>query len=251
LTDKIQISCPHCSFSRETDPARVPNRPVKVNCPHCQQSFTFDKTAGSSPAQPQPQGKINAASPIPSQTSCPACGLTQPAGDCCSDCGVIYARWHERQKQTAPSAPATEKPLEYAGFWVRLVAYLIDSLIIGAVQLVLTLVLTFTVGLLGDFGEQGEAAMGMIVSLFSVVLGLGYAVFFTGHCGQTPGKMALRIKVIHVDGSQISYGRAALREIPAKFISGILLGIGYLMVAFDDKKQGLHDRIANTFVIKL
>jgi len=251
LTDSIQISCPHCGFARETDPARVPNRPVKVNCPQCQQSFAFDKEAEASPADQLPQNENNSARPIPSQTSCPACGLTQSTADRCSGCGVIYARWHQRMDQTVPPAAETEKPLEYAGFWVRLVAYLIDSLIIGAVQLVLTLILTFSVGLLGDFSEQGEAAMGMIVSLFSVALGLGYAVFFTGHCGQTPGKMALRIKVIHIDGSQISYGRAALREIPAKFISGILLGIGYLMVAFDDKKQGLHDRIANTYVIKL
>jgi uncharacterized RDD family membrane protein YckC len=49
----------------------------------------------------------------------------------------------------------------------------------------------------------------------------------------------------------LSYGRAALREVVGKFLSGILLGIGYLMVAFDSKKQGLHDRLANTFVIKL
>ena len=80
---------------------------------------------------------------------------------------------------------------------------------------------------------------------------ISYAVFFTGYCGQTPGKMALRIKVIMTDGTDISYGQAALREVVGKFISALLLGIGYLMVAFDSKKQGLHDRLANTYVIKL
>ncbi len=63
--------------------------------------------------------------------------------------------------------------------------------------------------------------------------------------------MALRIKVIRASGEDVSYGRAFLREVPGKFLSGILLGIGYLMVAFDDQKQGLHDRIADTYVIKL
>ena len=63
--------------------------------------------------------------------------------------------------------------------------------------------------------------------------------------------MALRIKVIMTDGSEITYGKAAMREILGKFVSGILLGIGYLMVAFDSQKQGLHDKIANTYVIKL
>ncbi|MDH3960367.1 MAG: RDD family protein, partial [Desulfuromonadales bacterium] len=83
------------------------------------------------------------------------------------------------------------------------------------------------------------------------VLSISYAVFFTGYCGQTPGKMVLRIKVIRTDGSPINYGRAALREVLGKFISSILLGIGYLMVAFDNRKQGLHDKIADTYVIKL
>jgi uncharacterized RDD family membrane protein YckC len=49
----------------------------------------------------------------------------------------------------------------------------------------------------------------------------------------------------------MTYGRAALREILGKFVSGITLGIGYLMVAFDAHKQGLHDKIADTCVIHL
>ena len=53
------------------------------------------------------------------------------------------------------------------------------------------------------------------------------------------------------DGSDLTYGRAAKREILGKFVSSILLGIGYLMVAFDNQKQGLHDKIADTYVIKL
>ena len=53
------------------------------------------------------------------------------------------------------------------------------------------------------------------------------------------------------DGSQLTYGRAAKREVLGKFVSSILLGIGYLMVAFDSQKQGLHDKIADTYVIKL
>jgi uncharacterized RDD family membrane protein YckC len=56
---------------------------------------------------------------------------------------------------------------------------------------------------------------------------------------------------MRADGSPIGYGRAALREVFGKFLSTLLLGIGYLMVAFDDRKQGLHDKIADTCVIKL
>jgi uncharacterized RDD family membrane protein YckC len=98
---------------------------------------------------------------------------------------------------------------------------------------------------------EDDPAVNIVIWLFGTVLSISYAVFFTGYCGQTPGKMALRIKVIRTDGAPITYGRAALREVLGKFVSGILLGIGYLMVAFDSKKQGLHDKIADTYVIKL
>ena len=86
--------------------------------------------------------------------------------------------------------------------------------------------------------------------LFGYLLGFAYYIVFTGRGGQTPGKMALRIKVIRRDGREIGYGRAALREVIGKFVSGIILCIGYLMVVFDEQKQGLHDRMADTYVIK-
>jgi predicted Zn finger-like uncharacterized protein len=275
----MEITCPHCSFSKSVDPRQVPEQPVKVTCPKCRQSFSFDKAALFSDKQPDDP-----------QVTCPACGLSQAAGDSCAGCGVVYAKWQARMEraaaqetdhQAAKSLPecriicqgcgTVQAPAshcahcgamivttasgavehEYAGFWIRFVAYLIDSFIIGGLQLVLGLLLGFAIGSLGGLTAQGDAAMGMVTWLFGVVIGLSYAVFFTGHCGQTLGKMALRIKVICSDGSEISYGRAALREVPGKFLSGILLGIGYLMVAFDSKKQGLHDKIANTYVIKL
>jgi uncharacterized RDD family membrane protein YckC len=76
-------------------------------------------------------------------------------------------------------------------------------------------------------------------------------VYFTAYGGQTPGKMALRIKVLRSDSSPLTLGRAFYREVICKFVSGIILGIGYLMVAFDVKKQGLHDRMADTYVVRL
>jgi uncharacterized RDD family membrane protein YckC len=63
--------------------------------------------------------------------------------------------------------------------------------------------------------------------------------------------MALRIKVVRTDNSSLTLGRAFYREVIGKFVSGIILGIGYLMIAFDQKKQGLHDRMAETYVVRL
>jgi uncharacterized RDD family membrane protein YckC len=61
------------------------------------------------------------------------------------------------------------------------------------------------------------------------------------------GKMAMRLKVTDLDGSPISFGRATARYF-SKYLSLVAFGIGYLMVGFDEQKQGLHDRIAGTLV---
>jgi len=246
----MNITCPHCNFSRTVEPGKVPDRPVKVNCPKCKQGFTFDKAQIAASRQ--------------EQISCPACGLVQAKSDRCQGCGVIYAKLKERQPnpreeimngelealRRAAQEKLTPELQPKAGFWIRAVAYMLDSFLLGIVQVVLGLLIGLVIGMLG-MAAEGDPAVNTILWLFGATLSIGYAVFFTGYCGQTPGKMALRIKVIRTDGSQISYGRAALREIPGKFISSILLGIGYIMVAFDRQKQGLHDKIADTYVIKL
>ena len=134
-----------------------------------------------------------------------------------------------------------------AGFWIRSVAALLDGVLVLLLQSMLGGLL-FLAGIINGTANDGLA---LLVQVFTFLLSAVYYIFFTGYCGQTPGKMAVRIKVIRCDGSSLSYARAAFRELPAKFISGIILGIGYLMVAFDEQKQGLHDRMADTYVIKL
>jgi len=102
----------------------------------------------------------------------------------------------------------------------------------------------------GFHSPEGRAIM-LTVASFGVVLGYAYRVFFIGYCGQTPGKMAVRVKVIRTNGAEVGYVRAFLREVVGKFLSKLILGIGYLMVAVDSRKQGLHDKIADTYVVKL
>jgi len=138
-----------------------------------------------------------------------------------------------------------------ATFWMRAVATLVDAAIVFGLQMILggLLALAGTVTVVGSEGGAGETAF--IVHFFSYLISFTYYIFFTGYCGQTPGKMVLRIKVVRQDGSAIGYGRAAFREVPAKFLSGIIFGIGYLMVIFDDQKRALHDRMSDTYVIKL
>ncbi len=266
----MTITCPHCGFSKEIAPETVPERPVKVTCPKCRAAFTFNgqpRQAQEAPATVEPAMETTAVAapeaaggPGPRRT-CPACGLEQPEGESCLGCGVIFARLEQRQQeqprseaplQTKDNQPAhSAETLPKAGFWIRVGAALLDSLAVAILQFTLTLLLNFLVRNVGNGTSEFQVALGTIISLFTIAVSVGYYVFFTGYCGQTPGKMAVRIKVIRTDGSDLGYGRAFFREVVGKFVSGILLMIGYLMVAFDNQKQGLHDRIADTYVIKL
>ncbi|MBW2451552.1 MAG: zinc-ribbon domain-containing protein [Deltaproteobacteria bacterium] len=249
----MDIICPHCHFEKSVDPDKLPDKPVKATCPKCHGTFTFDKSSRVDQAQTdestdrEPVGTAEAATPMVAHDHrliCNNCGCVQAPAEVCRRC-------HSPLNPSLIQTGVAQQEFDYAGFWIRFVAYGIDSFIIGGIQLVLTLALGLSIASLGGLTSEGDAAMGVVTSLFGIMLGIAYAVFFIGYCGQTPGKMALRIKVVMTDGRDLSYGRAALREVVGKFLSGILLGIGYLMVAFDSKKQGLHDRLANTFVIKL
>lgn len=137
----------------------------------------------------------------------------------------------------------------YAGFGVRFLAALIDGIVIG-----------LTGGVLGLLaGIAGAVSGSETVSLFARgliqpfvgIISVAYYVYFIGSCGQTPGKMALKIKVIKVDTQQVpGYLNAFLREAVGKFLSAIVLLLGYFWMLWDEKKQTWHDKIANTIVIK-
>ncbi len=210
------ITCPQCGFSKRIDPKQLPPDAVRATCPECRNSFPLQL-----PAQSEPQRTGSVVNDA--QTSGETTGLSRH-----------------------PSIAALPK----AGFWIRLVATLIDAFIVFVLQFTLGSLLALA-GLASGAETGTFGNLAILVQLFGYVLSFAYYIVFTGYCGQTPGKMALRIKVIRRNGTRIGYGRAAFREIPAKFISGIIFGIGYLMVAFDEQKQGLHDRMADTYVIKL
>lgn len=210
------ITCPHCGYSKEISLEQLPENADRVNCPKCKQSFPLQQHTSEPESEPE-----------------------------------MTVEEHQGKKHRPQFPSHTEiDALPKAGFWMRLVATMIDAFIVFVLQFLLGSLLALAgVAAAGQQASAGNIAF--LVQLFGFVLSFVYYVVFTGYGGQTPGKMALRIKVIRRDGSPLSYGRAAFREVPAKFISGIIFGIGYLMVAFDEQKQGLHDRMADTYVIKL
>jgi len=136
--------------------------------------------------------------------------------------------------------------VRYAGFWSRLVAFVIDGIVLNIAYIVLGFIVGFTYGLLFET-EEGAEVLGWIISILTSWL--YYALMESSSAQATLGKMALGVRVTNLDGKRISFGKATVRYL-GRFLSAITLGIGYLMIVFTEKKQGLHDMIAGTLVLK-
>ena len=136
--------------------------------------------------------------------------------------------------------------LEYAGFWRRFAAFFIDAVIIGLVVQVLFPFRGFY------FWDNQPAWYFVIVisNMVSTTVTVAYSVAFWVWRGQTLGKMVMNIKVLRADGTNINFGYALLRYL-GYIICSLMLGAGFLWIAFDSRKQGIHDKIADTVVVKL
>ena len=137
------------------------------------------------------------------------------------------------QGQPLPTGPV------YAGFWIRFLAYIIDALILGAMTTPLLMFLGST-----GVGEESGNLMGIIISW------MYFAVFESSDWQGTPGKKALGLVVTDEAGRKISMIRATKRY-AAKILGMLFLGVGIFMVAFTARKQGLHDKMLDTFVLKV
>lgn len=158
-------------------------------------------------------------------------------------------------RRPRPGKPATarkEKPEEAAaGFGIRLVAAVVDSMILGIPLLVATLLwTTFALGS-GDGGPRSVPPGALAAVSFGFpLLCLAYYVFFWGARGATPGKSLLGLSVQTDEGaSPIGFQRAGIRVV-GYLVSTLILGLGFVMIAFSDDKRALHDRIAGTRVMR-
>lgn len=137
--------------------------------------------------------------------------------------------------------------LHYAGFWVRVCATIVDGFILLPVQMVLMVAGFYLIFHSRD--PLAFLASHMFISLLSIVVSAAYEILFVWKKGATPGKMVFELKVVNADNSgNISLGKSIGRYF-GKVLSGMIFDIGYIMVAFDDCKRGLHDRICETFVV--
>jgi uncharacterized RDD family membrane protein YckC len=146
----------------------------------------------------------------------------------------------------------------YGNFGRRFLAKLLDLLILWTVSMAVNAALAAAIYGSMNFIAPDPSQVSLskmfiyqgVSMLFSIGIGLGYAVFFIRRYNATPGKMALGLKLIRPDGSALSVGRIIGRYF-AEWISGMILCIGYIMAGFDDERRALHDRICETRVIKV
>ena len=133
----------------------------------------------------------------------------------------------------------------FAGFWKRFAASLIDVFI----NLLIGIIVGGTVGfLMGASGHEMEAIEALANVAGYLASWIYFAAFESSESQATPGKKALGIKVTDLNGKKISFGRASGRFF-AKYLSAALLCVGFIMIAFTKRKQGLHDIIAGCLVV--
>lgn len=159
----------------------------------------------------------------------------------------------ERLDQIIDAPAPASTSYRYAGFLIRFGAIIIDALIIGVVIGVFNRIFGWGSGIRyydyhywngwhwHSFYNSGSGAQLIASWLYEALL-------LSSNYQATFGKMALGIKVVTTEGKKLSFANATGRHF-AKWISALILLIGYLMVIWDPKKQALHDKLANTFVI--
>lgn len=141
-----------------------------------------------------------------------------------------------------PGAAARAASVEYAGFWKRALATMIDNII-------LVVPCTFLGMLLfGGAGDTREAAL--VYNIINIILFWLYSAFMESSSRQaTIGKSVIGIIVTDINGERISFYRASGRHF-GKIVSSVTLGVGFIMAGFTKKKQALHDLMFDCLVVK-
>jgi uncharacterized RDD family membrane protein YckC len=211
---------------------------------------------------------------------CSKCGATLSAGSAfCTTCGNPIGPTTASAALPPAYPPSALPPLAayggvagmttarsfvYAGFWLRFVAYLIDSIILGLVLVALLIPFALMTGVASQLqfaarhpnvqNPAGAAAVGLtilVMIVLAIVLPwLYHAYLESGPKQATWGKQAIGLYVTDLSGNPVTFARASGRFF-AKIITGLIpLAIGYIMAAFTERRQALHDMIAGCLVLR-
>jgi uncharacterized RDD family membrane protein YckC len=141
------------------------------------------------------------------------------------------------------ATPVTFGLPKHAGFWIRGVALVVDAVILSVFSLVIAMWFK-------PAGGESIRALALGATLQIVLAFLYMPALWSSPMQATAGQRLFGLKVIDaIDGGQISFMRGVLRVL-AMIFSGVILGLGYVMAAFTERKRALHDMIAATYVVK-
>ena len=222
--------------------------------------------AGLRVQQSQTYQEPQRSSPVHS-AACPRCHkVNEPGSTYCYSCGLPLDEITELHQPptTQPSrytpgqqysqiSSAQVYSAEPAGFWIRLVAALIDFIILVAFPLALAGALpgVSISDYLSYFSPDldAEITTPLWFDALDFALNAMYSAVLVSVLAATIGKLTLGLRVVRLDGSKVGFGRALARW-ACYFLSCITLGIGFLMIAFRRDKRGLHDLICDTIVVR-
>jgi uncharacterized RDD family membrane protein YckC len=208
---------------------------------------------------------------------CSSCGAAAREGEpFCGSCGSPIIGYSAsgmpanaaaepvaRGAFASASIAKAEDPVFCAGFWLRLVAHLIDGIVAGIVLVILGAIAVGILGV-GFFRAMAEgmnrpnpvfpAMLMALITILAFIIVIGSWLYYAGMESSdtqgTLGKMAMGLFVTDMKGRRITFGRASGRFF-AKIITGMIpFAIGYIMAGFTEKKQALHDMIASCLVLR-
>jgi Predicted membrane protein/domain len=174
---------------------------------------------------------------------CHSCG-EYLCRECLTDGKNYYFCIKEECQRAKMSEECLDTAQSYAGFWRRVAAYLIDYflLIIPSIVILIFARILFSGGSDNDLGFSEKLAVIIFFWLY-------FSIMESSKLQGTIGKLTLKIKVTDINGERIGFGKATGRHF-SKILSTILLGIGFFMAGFTERKQGLHDIIASCLVVR-
>lgn len=193
--------------------------------------------------------------PVQTMLFCSQCGrsfsqsdLVQIAGRLvCGDCKAAFL------SRVMAGGTAAISRWHYGGFWIRFCGVIIDGILLQLIRIPMSLLIVGSMvtplqSLQARVAPVAMTGAMLTLTLVSMLIAFLYEVTMIRYFGATVGKMAIGVKVIRADGSNIGWGVSIGRYF-MKIVSGMILAIGYIMAGFDDEKRALHDRVCDTRVV--